>query len=134
MTGFEWFVVVALVIIFITVLCKGNSKSIYDDDKPEFAYPRPLTLWESDLIYANDHLKTYADYTRRENDALRDKLRAQRDRVIVIDSAALRGVDSEGRLDKAYADIKYNAQDLGSMGEVLSVYDAKRIVKKAVNG
>ena len=129
MTGFEWFVVVALVIIFITLLCKGNSKSIYDDDKPEFAYLKPLTQYEQNFIYTSDHLRTYAESLRRENDALRDRLRDQRDRVIVVDHAALRSVDSEERLDKAYADIKENSYQLG-FDEFVSTYDAKRIVKK----
>lgn len=148
MTVFEWFVVIALAVIFLAVILQGKG---YDEEDPiKFLQPQPMTNGEYYAIREAAQLRAHVDSLYKENCRLResDHYECTKTQVVLkmidpcqFDDKDLEAIkkklgidDTDIKVEDAKKRIDYNSHDLGEFGKVIRTGYAKDIIEDNFGG
>lgn len=149
MNGFEWFVVVSLVLIFIAVLSKKPSSVERDSCDVEYLGKKPMTTGEWWAIHEANNLRSLNWELTKKNDELRRVIEHRELFSYHYQTVDLLGINEyqqavilkklgvktpESAIKKAKKDIDWNAHDLGEFGKVIRTEYAKNIIEENFGG
>ena len=152
MNGFEWFVVVSLVLIFIAVLSKKPGSVERGSDDVEYLGclgQKPMSTGEWWAIHEANQLRSLNWELTKKNDELRRVIEHrelfsyhyktvdflginEHKQAVILKKLGVK--NPESAIKKAKKDIDWNAHDLGEFGKVVRTEYAKNIIEENFGG